>query len=108
LNASWQSCAPKTGAGTAFTDDEYGNAIAACNTVFGTDYTKASYKAIGVCTTSGGVTPASNDICGTTAGQGGWNSTFCNMPCDGTAAACTDPTGQGQAMSCYTPPAGKC
>ncbi|MBT5222823.1 MAG: hypothetical protein HON51_08130 [Gammaproteobacteria bacterium] len=56
----------------------------------------------------GSTPPASKDICGTTDGQGGWNSTFCNMPCDGTAAACTDPTGQGQAMSCYPAPPGKC
>ena len=39
------------------------------------------------------LSPAANDICGTTAGRGCWNAIFCDYKCDGTAAGCSDPTG---------------
>ena len=65
---------------------------------------------VGYCEGSGPSPSPGNNclICGTTAGVGGWFTTYCDQKCDGTSAGCSDPTGQSQAMSCFTAPSGKC
>jgi len=121
--AGGMPCPPKTGLCPCkyWCDDKpyYTNNPAFLNNLGGSNGAKEACGAnspsplVGWCEGSGPSpsppSPGTNClICGTTAGVGGWFTTYCDQKCDGTSAGCSDPTGQSQAMSCFTAPSGKC